>query len=83
MYSYETETPALFTDHGQRKFLKIRDHVATLPPLFEMQEAIRGSCGSNWEAMACVDRLVELGEIREVPTHDVPAQCRVFKKTSA
>lgn len=80
MYNYQTEKAELFTDQGQRRFLEIRDRVKSLPHLFEMQDAIRSTCGSNWAAMACIDRLVELGEIREVPTLDVAAQHRVFKR---
>ena len=31
--------------------------------------------------MACVDRLVELGELTEVHRENVPGQCRVFVLT--
>jgi hypothetical protein len=80
-YNYQSEKPGIFTDEGQRKFLQIRDHVQSLLKVagcFQMGEAIRKTLGSNWEAMACVDRLVELGEIREVSQEQCAGQCRVF-----
>ena len=53
-----------------------------------MQEAIQTLSGDSWTMLACLDRMVELGEIREirerevlVPYNDViegPAQHRVF-----
>lgn len=32
----------------------------------------------NWLVLACFDRLIELGELRELATGDDPAQWRVF-----
>jgi hypothetical protein len=44
-----------------------------------MQEAIlNAGGGDSWTMLACVDRLVELGEIREIVQADVPGQYRVF-----
>ena len=82
MYDYRTERPKLFTEEGQILFLKIRDRVKYLlktAGAVRMQEVIAGICsGDSWQMLACVDRLVELGELREV-THDVCAgQHRVF-----
>lgn len=80
MYSYETERPKLFTEEGQRDFLKVRDHVQALlakAGAFRMAEAMICS-GDSWEALARVDRLVELGEIREITGPDVAGQHRVF-----
>lgn len=83
MYDYLTEREALFTDEGQRKLLSVRDRVHRLlkqAGAVRMREAIAELSGSTWVAMACVDRLVELGEIREVtvPAALVFAQYRVF-----
>lgn len=81
MYEYEKEKPTLFTDEGQRTFLKIRDHVQkTLKAAgaIRMEEAMDAASGSNWTRLACVDRLVELGEIREIPQHSVAGQHRIF-----
>ena len=82
MYNYETEKPWLFTDEGQRVFLKIRDQVFSLlrtAGAVDMQHAIAGvSAPDNWTLLACVDRLVELEEIREINYGDCPAQYRIF-----
>jgi len=83
MYNYEEQKPYIFTDEGQRKFLSIRDRVNRLlkeAGAVRMQEAIRSETGSSWEMLACVDRLVELGEIKEL-TVDVAGQYRIFIKT--
>lgn len=86
MYKYETERPTLFTEEGQRMFLKIRDRSKALlaeAGAFTMGNVIRGTGGgSSWQMLACVDRLVELGEIREVTKEaDVAGQHRVFVST--
>lgn len=81
MYNYEAEKAFVFTDEGQRKFLEIRDRVKGLlaaSGTVRLGEAIRGTTGSNWEAMACVDRLVELGELREIAQPSCAAQNRIF-----
>lgn len=82
MYHYETERPKIFTEEGQRMFLQIRDRVKGLlkqAGAVSMEAAISGSTGSSWEMLACVDRLVELGELREVPQERRhAAQDRVF-----
>ena len=84
MYDYETEKPKLFTDDGQRKFLKIRDNVNRFlseAGAFSMGKAMVGIGGDSWLMMACVDRLVELCEIREVGRGaNCPGQHRIFVK---
>ena len=84
MYSYSQERHVLFTDDGQKMFLAIRDRVHRLlrqSGAVRMQEAIAGTCGSSWEMLACVDRLVELGEIREITGRSEAGQYRVFVST--
>lgn len=84
MYSYETEKQWVFTDEGQRQFLRVRDHVAKclkLAGVVRMQEATAPISGDNWSQMACVDRLVELGELVEIQT-DGASQHRVFRAAS-
>lgn len=83
MYSYQNERQELFTDDGWRMFLRVRDFAnkaLAQSGAVRMQELIvAAGCGSTWTMMACVDRLVELGEIREVTESDsIPAQHRVF-----
>ena len=86
MYNYQTERASIFTEEGQVMFLKIRDTVQRHleeAGAVSMEAAIRDCTGSSWEMMACVDRLVELGEIREVtePGKFV-SQSRVFVSTA-
>lgn len=60
--------------------VKVRDRVKKL--LKESGAVTMGNAmsvsGDSWTSMACVDRLVELKELREIPQSDVPGQCRVF-----
>lgn len=66
MYNYEEQKRAIFTDKGQRRFLKIRDHVDDVlddAGAITMAKAMVPLSGDTWEIMAHVDRLVELGNI--------------------
>lgn len=81
MYNYETEKAELFTDDGQRQFLKIRDNVQRLVKeagVVRMQEAIAGATGSSWTNIACIDRMVEIGELQELKRPNCPGQYRIF-----
>jgi hypothetical protein len=82
MYEYQKVKPILFTDEGQRKFLAVRDRVQTLVAqsgAIRMDEAISKTSGDTWEALACVDRMVELGELREIgQRNEVSGQHRIF-----
>lgn len=82
MYSYAEVKPRIFTEDNQKMFLAIRDkthRLLTLAGAVTMQEAIKGcGSGSSWDMLACVDRLVELGEIREITNGNVAGQDRVF-----
>lgn len=69
-YNYQTHRVYLFTEEGQVFFLKVRDAVKRL---IEQAGAFRFdkislNCGySSWDLIAAVDRLVELGELEELP----------------
>lgn len=81
-YDYQTEKHYLFTEDGSRNFLKVRDRVQICLKecgAVRMQEAIRVIGGGDWSRMACMDRLVELGEIIELKIEGyVPGQYRTF-----
>lgn len=85
-YDYATERASVFTEQGQKMFLKIRDKTQALLRVAgacRMQEMTSGNTGDSWEMIACVDRLVELGEIVEVPRPGCAGQHRVFVGRSA
>ncbi len=82
-YDYAEEREKIFTDDGQRDFLKVRDRANALlaeAGAFKIFAPMRNQRlgGDTWYQMALVDRLVELGEIREVTPGTVPGQDRVF-----
>ena len=81
-YRYEEQRENLFTDEGQRMFLKIRDSAQRLlaqSGAAMCSKIIAGASGDGWLMMACVDRLVELGELVEVPNSQSRAgQHRLF-----
>ncbi len=83
-YNYETEKKEIFTEEGQRQFLQIRDTVQDLlkkAGAVRMEEATARVTGNSWTHLACVDRLVELGEIREIPQQSCAGQFRIFVST--
>lgn len=83
-YDYQTQRAAVFTEGGQRLFLAIRDKTQNLMKVAgaaRMQEMIAANSGDSWDMLASVDRLVELGEIRELTGSDVAGQFRVFVRS--
>jgi hypothetical protein len=71
-YTYATEKPKIFTESGQVMFLAIRDTARELLGIagaFRQEELLlrAHTTGDSWQMLACVDRLVELGEIVEIP----------------
>lgn len=81
MYVYDEHKKWVLTDDGQRQLLRIRDRVYALletSGAFQMGNAICEEAGDVWEMMACVDRIVELGEIREVSEPRCAGQHRLF-----
>jgi hypothetical protein len=77
-YEYTKERENLFTAEGQVHFLKVRDQVQHL---LKVAGAFRFDAvhvtGSSWTTIACVDRLVELKELVELP-RQCWQQYRVF-----
>lgn len=84
MYNYKEEKSKLFTEDGQVMFLKIRDKVNAIiekSGAMTMGNIIQGIGGISWTQMACVDRMVELGELYEVSLlRPVAGQHRIFTK---
>ena len=83
MYKYEELRSEIFTDEGQRGFLKARDLVNRLldeSGCFFMGSVIPKVGGDSWLAMAYVDRLVELGEIKEVKNDLGAGQYRILMR---
>ena len=83
MYDYETQKQKILTDSGQRMFLAIREHTWSLlknAGAARMQEIMHGAgSGDSWTMLACVDHLVELGEIKELTQKgSVDGHHRVF-----
>jgi hypothetical protein len=82
MYDYRKERDKIFTDEGQRTFLKVRDRVQHLlkeAGAARMLEILRGLSGDTWILIACVDRMFEIGELLEVTQPDLASgQYRVF-----
>ena len=80
-YEYGNQRARVFTEEGQVMFLKIRDKTRDLLDISGAARSgkmISGVTGDAWDMLACVDRLVELGEIRELTGPDVAGQDRVF-----
>ena len=81
MYNYDTEKNKIFTDEGQREFIKVRDRARNLldeSGAFKLFFALKDITGVTWQMMAYVDRLVEIGEIKEITGNEVAGQDRVF-----
>jgi hypothetical protein len=80
-YDYKTQQATLFNKDGQVMFLKIRDKAHEL---LKSAGAVRSgkllevTGGDTWDMLACIDRLVELGELREITDGGVAGQHRVF-----
>jgi len=80
-YNYQEQRARIFTDEGQRAFLKVRDEAARLleeAGAFMMFNPLRAITDDSWLQMAYVDRLVELGEIREITPPRAAGHRRVF-----
>jgi len=84
MYKYSELKPTLFTEENQELFLGIRDPVQQMLSVsgaVRMGQAMAlpkgAGAADTWTLLACVDRLVEMGELREIPTNGA-GQDRVF-----
>ncbi|MEI8223584.1 MAG: hypothetical protein WCG20_00505 [bacterium] len=82
MYNYKKELPKLLTDQGQRNLIKSLDHVRKIlkkSGAITMDSALLNHTSDSWENMAYVDRLVDVGVIREIQQKNKTiAQNRIF-----
>lgn len=84
MYHYPTERPRVFTEEGQVMFLEIRDEAKRLIELSGAVTSIKlmvCTAGDSFLMLACIDRLVELRELRCVYDKG-PGQDYVYVKGS-
>ncbi len=82
-YCYETEKPAVFLPENQAMFLSIRDKAFRLFELAgcaTLENIISGQTGDSFTMIACVDRLVELGELRAVNVPIVASQYQIYAR---
>jgi hypothetical protein len=83
MYKYEDNKNRIFTDEEQREFLKVRDEVNRLLDIsgsFMLQNVFKEIyVGDTDMWLAYIDRLVELGEIKEIK-RDCMSQHKIFVK---
>ena len=80
-YNYQEMKKKLFTEENQELFLKIRDKTHELlaeAGAVKMDNIIDDMSGGSWDMLACVDRLVELGEIEEVTYGGCLSNDRIF-----
>ena len=83
MYKYEEMRPQIFTEEGVEKLRRIQENVDILTNkagAVRLQEAIQGVGGDSWLMLACIDYLVEKGEIREASSNPPVTQHRIFVK---
>jgi len=84
MYNYKEEREKIFTEQGQKLFIKIRDkskELLYISGAFRLDKVIEGCLGNSWVMLACIDYLVETKEIIEVnKDQEIAAQHRVFVK---
>lgn len=81
-YTYDKYRADVLTDEGQRMFLKMRDHtrhLLTEAGAVRADRMMQGAGGGDsWLMLACIDRMVELGEIRDVTGQASHIQDRVY-----
>lgn len=86
-YNYQTEREKLFNERGQRLFIGMRDNCMKLLDQAGAFSSGKGmdlppgiGAADTWEMLAVFDRMIELGEIREITGPSVAGQDRVFVK---
>jgi hypothetical protein len=81
-YDYLEIKPQLFEEHNQKQFLRVRDWInksLDKTGAFQLQRATEQNYGDCWITIASIDRLQEIGEIKEVKqTENVLYSERIF-----
>lgn len=81
-YDYKTQRANIFTEDGQVMFTKIRDAAKAKianAGVVRSDKLMAVCSGDTWNMLACMDRLVELGELHEIPnTMSGAGQHRIF-----
>lgn len=82
-YNYKVQKASLFTEDGQVMFLKVRDaahkHIKEAGAVRMDKLIAAAGSGDVWDMLACADRLIELGEMFEIPNPKSSAgQYRLF-----
>lgn len=73
-YDYAERKQNIFTPEGIQMLVKIRDRAKSLcktAGACRIHELISYCSGSSWDMYACVDYLVESGDLVEIPTEGV------------
>lgn len=68
-YDYSVTRAVIFTERGMQMFLKIRDKAKELCEIsgaVREEELYKVCSGDTWDMLACVDYLVERGELKRV-----------------
>lgn len=81
IYDYKQMRDGVFAEHNQKLFLQVRDKTYSLlreAGAARLLNIMYGLTGDTWLIIACVDRLVELGEIKELSGTPQAIQYRVF-----
>lgn len=82
-YKYKDQRDRLFTDDGQKDFLRTRDDANILlakAGAFRADKVWQVNTGDNWLVWACLDRMVELDELKELTPPETLDQYRVFTR---
>jgi hypothetical protein len=85
MYNYNEQKEKLLTTSGFNAFIQVKANAEKLlkeAGAFKLHNVIQGvsGAGSSWTLLACVDKLVENKEIKEIPQIDRISQDRIFVK---
>ncbi len=82
-YDYETEKAFVFTDKGQKMLLSVRDNAFRLISIAgaaRIDKILANQIGDSWAMLACVDRLVEIGDLIKLPDEGAMTQFRVLRR---